>query len=211
LSTLDSSGILQTLEQRVRKIKRNRLPCPFLGADQTCTKPHIRCGERSQYSMRESLRQSSQSHTCNYAPQQRGEYVLMVDDNEQMLRFLSSSFALFLHYSPDKILTATSVSEALSVLSQAKMGSQSIGLVLIDVIMPGRTGYDLVNELYERNHDVEIVLMHSASEPLVPPADYHGDNEVSPGQKVVSAVLLKPFHSGELTQTIASLQFGRGL
>jgi DNA-binding response OmpR family regulator len=136
--------------------------------------------------------------------------VLIVDDDPNMLDFCTSSFALFLDFDGAKIATAVSVGKAVEQLSRSKILGEKFGLVIADIAMPGRTGFDLVNELYDRNFEVEIVLMKEAHEPFDPPAGYRGDTEVLPNQPFVSGVLTKPFHSEALVAEIKKLKFGWG-
>ena len=80
--------------------------------------------------------------------------------------------------------------------------------MITDIIMPGRTGYDLVNELYSRNFDCEIVLMKEERETVDLPSDYRGREEILPNQPFVSGILVKPFHSDKLILEVKNLRFG---
>jgi CheY-like chemotaxis protein len=210
-SHLDVSQSRRRMEDRVRRSKRVHAPCPFCTDEKLCSKPFIRCGDRLQYSIRESAVQRSRIHHCTYNPGKRGSYVLIVDDDPRMRDFCRSSFSLFLRYDADRVLTAGSAPEAIEILRRSKIAGDRIGLVISDIVMPGHSGYDLVNELYYRNFDVEVVVMSAEGEHPIEPPDYRGNTEVLPNLPFVGGHLTKPFHSHHLIETIRRLEFGEHL
>jgi CheY-like chemotaxis protein len=207
-SKVDASDLRRKIEDRVRRSKRAGSECPFKDADGQCSMLFIRCGDRLQFSMRESGSERRFFHRCTYDWRRRGDHVLIVDDDASTRDFCKSSFSLFMNYSPDMIATAGSVDAAIDMLSRSKIDGKKFGLVISDIIMPGRSGYDLVNELYSRNFDLEIVLMKEERETLDLPSGYRGGEEVLPNQSFVSGILIKPFHSDKLMLEVKNLRFG---
>src|SRR5262249_27675726 len=69
--------------------------------------------------------------------------VLVVDDNETN-RFILQEMTSVWGMSP---VVATGVDEAIEVLEQARRGGQPIQLVLTDMYMPRRDGFDLISWL----------------------------------------------------------------
>jgi len=207
-STLDVSEVRRKMENHVRIAKRAGKGCPFFDAERGCTRISIRCGDRVQYSNREDVRQITRKHGCAYIPGARQGNVLIVDDNPEMREFCKSSFALFLDYDVSRIFTAGSVEHAIDLCMQSKIDGFGFGLVIIDIDMPGINGYKLVDELYYRNYNTEILLMRSEFTLLKPHAGYTGTLEIVPGSPFVSGVLKKPFHSAKLVETLKNLDFG---
>jgi CheY-like chemotaxis protein len=196
------------MEDRVRRSKRAGSACQFRNDEGQCTMLYIRCGDRLQYAMRESGDERRFYHQCTYDWRKRGSYVLIVDDDRNMLDFCKSSFQLFMRYDADKILTASSFLNAIDILARSKVEGKKIGLVIADIVMPGRSGYDLVNELYDRNFELEIVLMRAENESLPEPPGYKGSAEILPNLPFVSGTLAKPFHSDALVIEVKKLKFG---
>jgi DNA-binding NtrC family response regulator len=157
--------------------------------------------------MRESGNERTFLHRCLYDWRLRGDRVLIVDDEEKMRNFCSSAFALFLHIDESRISTAPSVDRAIDLLMRSKIEGRKFGLVITDILMPGKSGYDLVNELYDRNFDVEIVLMKEEHEVVRFPQEYRGTTEVLPNRPFVSGILIKPFHSETLVLEVKKLRF----
>jgi len=206
-SNFDRTSIRERLENVVRKLRKRHLPCQFCNAKRQCTRLDIRCGDRTQFSSRETDRQVNLAHHCNYYPQVYGNHVLIVDDNETIREFCKSTFALFLDYDIEKIITAASAEEAFEYLNRGKIEGHHFGLVIIDIMMPHMSGYELVNELYERNYNLEILLIKEAHDEYNPPEHFKGDWEIIPGVSFVSGVLDKPFHSEQLISVVKKLQF----
>jgi CheY-like chemotaxis protein len=205
---ISSTDFRRRMEDRVRRSKRAGLECPFKDDKGQCTMLFIRCGDRLQFSQRETGSERRFFHKCTYDWRNRGDHVLIVDDDRNMRDFCKSTFALFMHYDEAKITTAGSVDEAIDVLARSKVDGKRYSLIITDILMPDRTGYDLVNELYARNFEVEIVLMKEEHEMVGQPADYKGDAEVLPNRPFVSGILIKPFHSEKLILEVKKLRFG---
>lgn len=207
-STLDLAQFRRRMEDRVRRSKRAGSECQFKDADGQCTMLFIRCGDRLQYSMRESGDERRFYHKCTYDWHNKGAYVLIVDDDRNMRDFCKASFQLFMNHDAEKVLTASSFLNAIDILARSKVEGKKIGLVITDIMMPGRSGYDLVNELYDRNFELEIVLMREEHESLAEPPGYKGSAEILPNLPFVSGTLIKPFHSDTLMHEVKKLKFG---
>jgi len=209
MAQFDLSASRRRMEDRVRRIKRAGEPCPHCSKDGRCSRLYIRCGDRTQFTSRENGRLLTIPHHCNYDPGSPGDHVLIVDDDARMREFCKSAFSLFLKYDQARIITARSVREAIDVIRQGKFYNRHCGLVISDIVMPGATGYDLVDELYYRNFNTEVLLMKAQGDELPPPEGYAGNAEVFPGAPFVSAILDKPFHSDRLVAEVRRLRFGR--
>lgn len=193
-------------EDRVREAKKQRKECPFKSPQGECLQKEIRCGERSQYSLRENSKQNRLPHQCFYTPHFIGDHILIVDDNNTMVDFCLNSLKLFAHYPNDKIITASSGALAIERLKSLKLQNRKIGLVVINLSLPEMSGYTLVNELYTRNYDTEIVLINNKTKQK--PLLYHGDKKITESQTFVSATIEAPFHSEEFIGTLKGLTFG---
>jgi CheY-like chemotaxis protein len=207
MSTLNRSDTRKKMEDRVRRSKRAGLECPYKDENGQCTSLFIRCGDRLQFSMRENGQERAFFHKCTYDWRVRGNQVLIIDDDQTMLDFCASAFSLFMSFDKTRIRTASSVGQAIDILMRSKIEGGKFGLVITDILMPGRSGYDLVNELYDRNFDVEVVLMKEEREIAPFPAGYRGAAEVLPNRPFVSGILVKPFHSEKLVMEVEKLRF----
>ncbi|MBD3346259.1 MAG: response regulator [Chitinivibrionales bacterium] len=201
-----SLTIRQQMESKVRTLKRKGEPCPHTTPKGACSALFIRCGDREQYAVGEDVKQRKLPHQCRYRPEKRGDYILIVDDDRAVRDFCKNSFELFFHYQGDKIETVDNGYKALDTLSLFKIADKQCGLVVVDVDMPGTNGYELVNELYDRNLNVEILLMKELDEHIPKPADYAGDREIIPQKKFVRKVLQKPFHSLAFVDSIKEME-----
>jgi CheY-like chemotaxis protein len=207
-SRIDRSNIRRKMEDRVRRSKRAGSACPYRDKNGQCTALFIRCGDRLQFSMRETGSERRYFHRCTWDWRNRGGNVLIVDDDEKMRDFCASSFSLFMNIDESRIATASSVDRAIDLIMRSKINGKKFGLVIADILMPGRTGYDLVNELYDRNFEVEIVLMKEERDAVSVPSGYRGTVEVLPNRPFVSGILIKPFHSDTLVMEVQKLRFG---
>ena len=115
-------------------------------------------------------------------------HILIVDDeplNRDLLRrILQSNYELS---------EAAESSEALEILESES--GQSIGLVLCDYLMPGRTGAELAVIVGERWPHITFMLI----------TGFEGDEEVQRVQDegIVYAVLSKPWRSQALRVSVA--------
>ena len=196
----------KTLENSVRKLKRQRLPCPFQASDLQCTKVFIRCGERTQFSKRETIPQQRSEHGCKYSLSDFGECTLIVDKDQRIQEFCKQTLQLFFTGRSMEIFTAETPAMALEMINRSKLSGQRFGLVIIDAGLPQNGGYWLVNELFQRNHDCDIILTTDKSSRLKPPGDYLGESEILPDDRFVNIVLTKPFHSDTLITAVKKLR-----
>jgi CheY-like chemotaxis protein len=203
LSLLESR---KNMEKIVRMIKRMRGECPFAG-DGRCTKVFIRCGDREQYSLRETTAQQVRPHACRYVPAARGDGVLIVEADPRVREFCKQSLALFLGQIAGDIVATDSPSEAIELLGRSKMSGRHIGLFIIDTCLPENGGYELVNELFRRNHNVGIILTTDERGRMHPPRDYSGNVELAPQERFAGTVLKKPFHSEELLSALKKVGY----
>lgn len=200
-----------SLEDRVRIHKRKRMKCPFAGVNGECCKPDIRCGERSQFSGRENDRQQAQPHRCLYSPYFSGDNVIIVEPDPMMREFLLNTFKIFLNFDMEKIVALPNAEEAMSQVKKFKLQNRLIGLLIVNTDLPGAGAFTLVNDIYKRNINSEIVLIsgselsHSRSESFL------GDKEIEPGLPFISSRLQTPVHTERLIEEINSLHFGKFL
>jgi len=146
------------LEDRVRQKKRSRERCPFAGFNGECCRPDIRCGERAQYSGRESDRQQTMPHRCLYTPFFSSDNIIIVEPDLIQREFLLNSFKLFLNYDMEKIASIQSAEAASETLTRYKLQNRMIGLVIVSISGLGTGVHGFLTELFERNINAEIVL-----------------------------------------------------
>jgi PAS domain S-box-containing protein len=87
--------------------------------------------------------------------------VLIVDDNPTNLRILEK---IFVSWSMQPIVSS-SAEQALRVLDEAKQQNHEISLAIVDAMMPQVDGFDLAQQVAEREaEDLPIVMMQSAAD-----------------------------------------------
>lgn len=188
-----------SLENEVRALKRRGLSCPYC-ADGDCQNTKIRCGERQQFDRRENTDQADFPHACHYRPQTTpGGCSILVVDDEPAVVDVTITLLTAVGIARDRIQVASSVVAAEAVLFEGKQQGRTYCVVISDIQMAGRTGYDLVNHLVERNFNARILLASAAPYATDVPEHYLGEKEVIPGEKVVSGFLRKPLTVMDLT------------
>ncbi len=112
------------------------------------------------------------------------ETVLVVED-EAALRELER---LMLEEAGYDVLTASNAAEALTVA-----GDRLLDLLVVDVVMPGLSGPQLVDELHARGYDVPVVFI----------SGYGADEISSRGLNPTNAAVVeKPFQAEELLRRV---------
>ncbi|MBD3419766.1 MAG: response regulator [Chitinivibrionales bacterium] len=199
--------VRRRMENVVRKRKKANLPCPYKNRQNCCTATFIRCGDRIQFSNRESVKQQGLPHGCNYQPGLADKQILIVDEDRNILEFCKNTIEIFFGIAGGRISFANSSEHAIDVLNEFKMQGIQCGLCIADIDLPGSSGYELVNELYERNHTMEIILLSEQDLVIPMPEKYTGGIEIVPGHRYVKTVIKKPFHSAQFVEEIKAVGF----
>ncbi len=121
--------------------------------------------------------------------------VLIIDDND----FIRSSMEKFLGASGFRITCASSGDEALSILSNY---DKPIDIVITDVVMPGRDGFDIIEEI--NNHraigrKLGVIAMSGGGKTI----DANTALEALGGS--ADTFLRKPFRQTELLEAMTDL------
>ena len=110
--------------------------------------------------------------------------ILIVDDDAR----LCNSLKVFLSNQNSEIITAYSGKEAIELLNK-----DTFDLILLDVVMPDMSGYQVMDFMHSRDLDTSVIVMTGYA-----PSDLAA--EVQP--KGAYAYLLKPFDLEELVTTV---------
>jgi CheY-like chemotaxis protein len=199
------TGVREDMEAEVRRLKKAGQPCPHCDSNGICSALFIRCGERRQFSLQESREQKNLPHRCHYSPYAPGRHILIVDSEKNIREFCKTTFEIFFKYESDKIITADSAEKAVEILNRFKQENRQVGLAIIASSMPGMSGYDLVNELFNRNFNLDVILLEGGETYTSKPADYRGDTPIVANRAMVVKTMPKPFHSEELIAIIREL------
>lgn len=199
------------LENRVRTRKRQREKCPFTGINGECCRPDIRCGERVQFSGRESDKQQNMPHRCLYTPYFSSDNVIIVESDPLQREFMLNSFKLFLNYDMEKIATIQTGDAATEMLTRYKLQNRMIGLVVVNCSSLGTGVYRFLTELYERNINAEIILTGTGSDEEMQLVNEFRKKEVSSGVSFISEYLELPVHTEKFISAVSTLHFGRFL
>jgi len=127
------------------------------------------------------------------AKESRGGQTILVVEDEQALRKLTSSVLQDLGYT---VLEAGDAAEALALVKQSK---PAVDLLLTDVVMPGKSGRDLADELVPQIPGMKVLFMSGYTDGAIA-----AHRVLEPGL----SLLRKPFSSEELTQTVARILAG---
>jgi hypothetical protein len=115
--------------------------------------------------------------------------ILVVEDEESLRRMLSS----LLVRNGYEVTIAASGEEAIQLARETPAPHD---LVLTDVVMPGLSGFSVMNELRSSKPDLKVVLMSGHHEEKVT-----RDRDLAPG----TAFLNKPFALSDLLRTVEEL------
>ena len=118
----------------------------------------------------------------------RGRTVLIVDDEAEIRRASREALEQFGH----AVLEAADGLQALEVL---RRNEQDVALVILDVVMPGLSGWETLAELRRRWPTLPVIM--TSGMPL-PPAG-------SPEAAAVQCLLQKPYSLAELTREVRRL------
>ncbi len=196
-------SVRQRMEDRVRKCKKAGLPCPYADRNFNCSALFIRCGDRIQYGLPESVEQKNMPHTCLYRPKKSGAHIIIADRNKAIRDFCKNAIEVFYNYDEEKVATAGSAQEALDLLNSFKLEGKRCGLFICDTTLLGSAGFDVVTELFERNVNTDVILLKKEQEEFHKPQGFKGWEEIVPNKRLVKKVISKPFHSQDF---IASLK-----
>jgi excisionase family DNA binding protein len=117
------------------------------------------------------------------AREQAGPTVLVVDDDEHMREYMRASLELE-GYS---VLEAGNAEEGLAVLE----GEQQPQLILLDVMMPGTDGWEMLQRIQERHGSTPVIMFSGqVDEQSAPHAEARG----------ASAFVGKPFDPQQLIE-----------
>ena len=122
----------------------------------------------------------------NDAPQGRGETILLVDDEEDIL---STTEDILTQYGYS-ILKAGSGEEAIKLY---RFSGDKIGLIILDLNMPGMGGFKTMEELRGLNKDVKIIVSSGF---------LMKENREQLERKTPAATLSKPYHLRDLLRTV---------
>jgi len=193
-------------ENEIRKLKRACRRCPFESYGM-CTNIFIRCGERQQYAVPESVTERRLAHLCNYHPAvSKQEFRVLVVDDDPMVCELCVDLMKALGLKAENVVRAGNVAEAEARLKEAKIRNQVVHVVLIDLRMPGPSGFHLVNHMVERNFNSRILLMSGYAETAEKPFNYMGQAEIIPGHFVVKHFLKKPIPFAEISRQMREIE-----
>jgi two-component system phosphate regulon response regulator OmpR len=113
-------------------------------------------------------------------------HLLVVDDDRRIRDLLSR----FLHGEGYRVTTADNAADA-----RAKLGSLSFDLLVLDVMMPGETGFDLARSLRETSA-VPILMLTARAE---------ADSRIQGLELGADDYVPKPFEPRELSLRIANI------
>ena len=117
------------------------------------------------------------------------ERIFLVED-ESTLRTLLKTMLLSLGY---QVSTAASGPEALSLIEEQGL---KFDLIITDVMMPGMSGFQLVNNLHKKQADLKVLYISGYVENTIPPGSYGTYN---------SLFLQKPFNIQSLSEKVHEL------
>lgn len=200
-----------SLEDKVRLQKRKRQKCQFAGINGECCKPDIRCGERSQFSGRENNKQQAQPHRCLYSPYFPSDNIIIVEPDPMIREFLLNTFKIFLNFDMEKITAFSAAEEAMQEVQKFKLQNRLIGLLIVNTDLPGAGAFTLVNDIYRRNINAEIILIGESDIMHNRTKSFLGDKELEPGLPFISDRLQTPVHTERLFEAINKLHFGKFL
>jgi CheY-like chemotaxis protein len=132
-------------------------------------------------------------------------HILIVDENKAVREFCKNSIQLFFNFNGNLIETAGNGFEAIEILKRFKIQGKQCGLVICDTDLSGISGFEIVNELYNRNYNAQVILTRDEKTRSAAPRDFKGLREIIPEHAVVKKIIAKPFHSQTFIDAIKSM------
>jgi len=119
-----------------------------------------------------------------------GEGLILVIDDEEIMRNITSGMLIESGYT---VITATHGDEGVDIYKEK---NDEIAAVIIDVVMPRKSGDETYNELKEINKDIKVLVMSGFSQ------DERVQQMLAKGAK---QFIQKPFNMEKLTKAIESV------
>ena len=119
--------------------------------------------------------------------------VLVVDDDELILKDITD----ILEHERIEFISSSGVNEAIEAISAHKFDA-----VITDIIMPEKTGVDLISFIKKKNPELPIIAMTGGI--LHTKEDY-----VNYVEKYADATIIKPILRSELLDAIDSVRSGK--
>ncbi len=201
--------VRQEMESKVRKCKKANLPCHHADRNFNCSALYIRCGDRIQFAIPESTEQKNMPHVCLYRPEKNGSYILIIDSNKAIRQFCKTSIEVFFKYDSDKIVTAESGHKAIDILNNFKIEGKQCGLIICDTNLTGISGYEVVDELFDRNYNTEVIMTKEQNQQFSEPPGFMGLQEIIPEQAIVKKIISKPFHSKTFINSLKEMDINQ--
>lgn len=202
--------IRRRMENEVYSCRKKGLPCPFTDKQSHCSALFIRCGDRKQFAVPESIEQKNLPHKCMYGPGKANAFIIITSQNKTMRDFCRNTIELFFHFDDNRIISAETGDKALNVLKNFKLENKQCGLLVCDEDNIEVSGTDVVTELHTRNYTTEIILLEKREQVQGQRIHFLQDNNF-PGKERGLYRLKKPFHSSSLVDALKKTVFFRKL
>ena len=117
--------------------------------------------------------------------------ILIVDDEQNIRNIIRETLKKEKH----EVFEASSGLDASTILE-----SNNIELMITDLVMPGKTGLDLIMEVKERNPELSIIAISGGG-------GINGRFDYLPIAQLIGAnnIIKKPFSISDIKQTVAEL------
>jgi len=117
--------------------------------------------------------------------------ILVVDDEQNIRNILRDSLKKESH----EVFEASSAQEACDILA-----TKAIELMITDLVMPGKTGLDLIMEVKEQHPDLTIIAISGGG-------GINGRFDYLPIAQLIGAsnIIKKPFSINEIKQSVSNL------
>jgi len=201
-------SLRQLMEKTACKCRKAGIQCPYADKNAHCSALFIRCSDRHQYAVPENAEQKNLPHICLYKPSISGDYILIIDKNKTVLEFCKSTIEFFYRYDSEKIVVATSTTEASNQLDRFKIEGKKPGLIICDITLYETWLFDL---LTRRNYNTEVILTREQNQ------NYSSNNistvnNISQNKEeagIVKKIIVKPFHSYTFLNSINTMNINK--